>query len=333
MNLINKIWRHIFRARSWYRLFSHLSSLPQRHIIARKLTEQKARRATQQYDLTPRVAGVLQFFNKKGNITMLWRGIEAAQFDEMIVIDDGSIDGSIRDWVPKLALPNHFLLRSNDLFEIATYDRALNLSRAEIVCLLQDDDRMPANRAWVDRALSLFDEHPDLLILGGFRAMHLIPRDEGPVAEEMVLEIDGNEEHVDGLFRYKLSEFPMTETASGVSDFAFVMSVVRAPVFIRRREFLDLGGFDLDFMPFQCDDVDNSLRAWRAGYKVGLYEVDFVRDLGLGGMRAFNSKRLATQVRINWEKIYRKHGDVINSGELASMVDVANCKLKNNVRS
>ncbi len=332
MKLLDKLWRHVLMPRSWRRMFSHLSSLPRRYLIAGRLAEQKKKSASRQYNTTPRVCGIIQFFNKKQNIPMLWRGLIAADFDEIIVLDDGSVDGSSSIWGPKLELPNHFLLRSNDLFEIITYDRALHYSRAEIVCLLQDDDQMPEDRAWVDRALSFFSEFPDLLFLGGFRAVDVLPRDEGPVAEEMVLQVEGDQESVSGLFRHRSIEFPSASAISGRPDFCFAMSVVRAPVFIRRKEFLELGGFDLDFAPFLCDDIDNGLRAWRAGYKVGLFNVDFQRDLGLGGMRAFNSKRMVDQVRVNWEKIYHKHGDVINSGEVAKMVDSANQVLRRKSR-
>ncbi|MDO9106964.1 MAG: hypothetical protein Q7U57_18640 [Methylovulum sp.] len=328
LDSIRKYGPHIFRVRSWKRLFSHLFFWLRRRVISGKLDMQKRKRASYCYNPAPRVAGVLQFFNKGQNISMLWRGLKAASFDELIIMDDGSVDGSSVRWQALLESPNQFLLRSNDLFEIITYDRALHFSRAEIVCLLQDDDQMPNSRAWIDRALELFDEFPDLLILGGFRAVDILPRNTLPLADKLVLEVDGHEEYVSGLFRHRTSQFPLSETPSGREDFFFAMSVVRAPVFIRRREFLKLGGFDLDFAPFLCDDLDNCLRAWQSGYKVGLFNVDFQRDIGLGGMRAFNGQRMETQVRLNWEKIYQKHGDVIASGEVCSMVDAANRVLR-----
>lgn len=300
--------------------------------MADKLAQQKLKRSTYTYNDSPRVAGILQFFNKKQNIPMLWRGLTKAEFDELIILEDGSVDGSASEWILKLESPNHYLLRSNDLFEIITYDRALHFSRAEIVCLLQDDDQMPNDRMWIDRALSLFDEDPDLLILGGFRAVDVLPRKEAPVAEEMVLEKTGDVEFVSGLFCHRTLQFPMEKTPSGRPDFFYAMSVVRAPVFIRRRRFLDMGGFDLSFAPFLCDDVDNCMRAWRAGHKVGLYDIDFRRDIGLGGMRAFNNKRIVTQLRLNWEKVYHKHGDVIRSGEIAALVNNANQSLLCSVR-
>lgn len=324
MSILARYARHAFKLQSWQRLFSHIVAKPQRALIARKLAEQKQRRAGQHYNTAPRVAAVLQFFNKRANIPMLWRGLQAGGFDEIMVLDDGSVDGSSQEWQDRLTDPNHFLLRSNDLFEIITYDRALRYTNAEIVCLLQDDDKLPGDSRWVARALELFDQFPKLIYLGGFRTVEVLPRSASPVAEKMVLKFEDDVEYVEGLFAHRSNMLPAATTPSGIPDFYFTMSVVRAPVFVRRKAFLDMGGFDLSFAPFLCDDIDNGIRAWEAGYQVGVYAVDVQRDLGLGGMRAFNSKRIERQVRLNWEKIYAKHGDAIDSGRIAARVDSAN---------
>src|SRR5262249_47662004 len=39
---------------------------------------------------------------------------------------------------------------------------------------------------------------------------------------------------------------------------------------VARRKFLELGGFDLLYHPFYCEDADLSWRAWQRGYRVML---------------------------------------------------------------
>ena len=46
--------------------------------------------------------------------------------------------------------PNDFLIHSNDLHEIRILDRAIRFARAEIVCLVQDDDLIPRDGAWLE---------------------------------------------------------------------------------------------------------------------------------------------------------------------------------------
>ena len=53
------------------------------------------------------------------------------------------------------------------MFEVRTCDRAIRMARGEFVCLLQDDDILPANNIWVEQALTLFNFFPYLIMLGG----------------------------------------------------------------------------------------------------------------------------------------------------------------------
>lgn len=50
-----------------------------------------------------------------------------------------------------------------------------------------------------------------------------------------------------------------------------------AEMSLRRATYDALGSFDEEFAPFQCDDADFYLRAWKAGWRGVLYDSD-VRD-------------------------------------------------------
>ena len=81
------------------------------------------------YNPNPRFSFIIQFFNKKENIEDLYQAYGNVPNSELIVIDDGSCDGSTQKWIKLLNGRNHFLLRSNDLHEIIMYQEAsLNIT-------------------------------------------------------------------------------------------------------------------------------------------------------------------------------------------------------------
>ncbi len=251
------------------------------------------------YNEHPRVTAVLQLFNKRHNVEAILAALHSSPIEEIIVIDDGSRDGALEILPALLAGKNHFIIRSNDLFEIRTYSRALDFARGEIVALLQDDDIPPMGGAWIHDALQLFDQYPQMAVLGGRDGLELKLADsrdpeQSPhqVTYRAVNQRDG--ERIDMPFR-------------------FVDVVNRAPMLLRRRAVQQLGGIDNTFAPFQCDDVDLCLRAWKAGLQVGLYSTAFLRDVGMGGMRLFNAGTVPVQARKNWQIIYdRYHADIAN---------------------
>jgi hypothetical protein len=111
---------------------------------------------------------VVLSFNHRARIGELLRGIRRTCAEEVIVCEDGSWDGSLEEWDRALDRRNDLLLRSNDLHEIRAYDRAIHLASAPIVCLLQDDDQLPADGGWAAEALGLFAADPQLAIVSGY---------------------------------------------------------------------------------------------------------------------------------------------------------------------
>ncbi len=265
----------------------------------------------------PRISAVVQLFNKKDNIAAILATLQTVGIEEIVVVDDGSSDGAMEILPALLTGKNHFLIRSNDLFEVRTYSRALDFCRGEIVVLLQDDDYPPPEPGWVSAALDLFRCYPKLAILGGHCGLALLPRDP---PKENGDDRAGDDQLIDqpGIARYRVKTFPPGTEADGL--FTFVEVVNRAPMFVLRSALASLGGIDQVFAPFQCDDVDLCLRAWRAGYQVGLYQTDFVRDVGVGGMRLFNADAVPRQAVKNWRLIYERYGDEIALGQFAERV-------------
>jgi len=102
------------------------------------------------YKDNPKLSIIVLSFNHKQNIKLIIERLRMTVADEIIVCEDGSIDGSLEEWLKYLEYPNDFLIRSNDLHEIRVYDRGINLARGEYVCVIQDDDIPPDNNNWVN---------------------------------------------------------------------------------------------------------------------------------------------------------------------------------------
>ena len=297
--------------------------------IQKKVTGSKTSEPSSIYTSSPKISLIVQFFNKKPNIKSIINALRLTSAEELIVIGDGSSDGSYEEWMEYLDRRNDFLLRCNDLFEVRTYERAIGMAKGEFVCLLQDDDIPPYNNTWVEQALSLFEALPSLLILGGREGLDFLTPDPVNPNEEPTYKRIGDISTRPGLFKKRIYGAPhYIEPQSGL-PFMFATSVNRAPTFLRRKPFLELGGINQDYAPFQCDDDEASVRAWLARYQVGLYPCPFVRNVGEGGMRIFNSERVDKQTAINSKKFYEAYAPIIASGELQNMIDRANQQLIN----
>ena len=222
-----------------------------RELIERvKADKARRRAASAQYRDRPTHAFIVHSFNRVSNVDQLVAGLRRAGDHELIVCEDGSLDGSHEKWMSHLDRPNDFLIHSNDLHEIRILDRAIRFARAEIVCLIQDDDLVPRDTGWLDTAFAQFNAYPDLAIIGGFMGFpnfHPDPRNAKPIW--------------------------------GPGPFQFVHHVNIGPYFIRKEHYETLGGWDYTLSlagePGICFDNELCLRAWINGYQVGYAFVPF----------------------------------------------------------
>jgi len=215
--------------------------------VVRRVRARKASRLDERYERSPRVAFVVHSFNRVQNVGHLANALRSLGDHELIVCDDGSIDGSAEAWRPFLDRPNDFLLQSNDLHEIRILDRAIRMSNAEIVCLVQDDDYIPDDSDWLLDIVQRFDSHPNLAVVGGFMGFPALG--------------------------------PGTEPLWGHGPFRFVHHVNIGPYLVRRRSFEQMGGWDHSYSepgePGICFDSEFCLRAWVYGYEIGYRFVPF----------------------------------------------------------
>ncbi|MDP3920773.1 MAG: glycosyltransferase [Candidatus Omnitrophota bacterium] len=242
--------------------------------------KEKIARLGTPYTENPKVSAVVTSYNHRANIKPILEAYRAADLEELIVCEDGSLDGSRDEWLKHLLRPNDFLIVSNELNELRIYNRAISLARGEIVIVNQDDDIPPQDASWIRDAVRLFDKYPRLAILGAL---------EG--AQQPIFTLD-NYYRVKSLaerlgqakFRIPRKEIQHRDPELGVG-FMFIDVVNNGPLIFRRQAYLELGGLDTsrskagESMMFM--DYDLCYRAWLAGWQVGLYEhAPFVTNAG-----------------------------------------------------
>jgi glycosyl transferase family 2 len=217
------------------------------------------------YTRQANIALIVLSFNHRSRIPRLLDRMRLTSAQEVIVCEDGSWDGSLEEWDRRLVRRNDFLLRSNDLHEIRAYDRAIHLASAPIVCLLQDDDLLPEDGAWVHEALALFDAIPTLAIVSGYYGLlgelygNLEP--EGPCVIPYLSPVTGR-------------------------PFMYIAEAYVGPFFIRKSFYEAAGGFDHAYSePGECGILFEAAlcyRAWVTGWRVGLVDCFVKGDAGAG---------------------------------------------------
>ena len=246
------------------------------------------------YRKEPKVTFILQSHNKSLQICHVLPKLRQYEDAEIIVIDDGSLPEHTARLVAALTGTNEFLLRANDLFENVTYDKAIRLANGRYVALMQDDDDFDGVD-WVERAVALFSQHPDMVILGGKSGLELV--------------FDAERQWAHG------------GSSQAVGDFCFVTAVNRAPMWIDRNLFKrHLCHINFSFAPFQFDDYELCARAWLTGLKVGWYDAGF-RSLTAGGMRLYNNEFTREQSERNGRLLYNMYAD--RQDELRKRVSLA----------
>lgn len=249
------------------------------------------------YENEPLVSFVFQTHNKSIQICHVVRKLRQYKGKmEIVVIDDGSSFEHTKRLTEELTGANEFLIRSNDLFEVVTYDKAMRFTNGRYIALMQDDDDF-ANLSWIDEAVAYFERFPKLAILGGKWRTSVSYDHE-------------RQQHVSG------------RITGEEKSFYFAPIVCRAPMWFNRELFeKHLHHNDFRFAPVQFDDDEICLRAWTLGLQVGWYDAKF-HSLSAGGMRVWNKGLIGEQMERNGHLLYQLYAD--KADNINRMVDEAN---------
>lgn len=279
--------------------------------LVRRVRARKQARAASPYVYAeaPSMSLVIQSFNHRYNIASIVDALRDTAADELIICEDGSVDGSDRAWRAALDRPNEFVVLSNDLHEIRTYNRAVSYARGEFVGVMQDDDIPPADPSWLADAISLLRAYPKLGVVGCWNGWSHAYGDPA----RLVLEHVGPEMH--GAVGEEIRPIRLRDPQTNV-PFTFVEAVGIGPMFFRRSVFLELGGFDPALSaPGESGiwlDYELCVRAWLAGHQVGVYEsAPFARNVGGKGTFMFSPQSRNANYLRNREIVDARYADRI----------------------
>lgn len=264
-----------------------------------------------EYNESPKMSVIVTSFNQKNNIQNLVQGLRQTKgVDEIIVCEDGSVDGSLEEWDKWLERPNDILLRLNDLHEIRSTDRAIRMTRSDICCIVQDDDEIK-HHSWVEEALALFEQDGKLGVLGGMYGYHNL-------FEDMIVQWSGRKRN--------------RPSPKSKNKFSYVEQVNIGPYFLRKTHFHKVGGWDFSFSkPGEMGmgfDHELCYRMWSNGLRVGHYfPYAYKNDEQTGSTYTISgTSARARQMKFMEQKIVEKYK--CNLPKIQQNVKKANAELK-----
>lgn len=291
-----------FAASLWERAMRGRENVARKSIEADKLRDEKYScrcRVPEVYSgAQPKLTAIVQSFNHRTNIANISGGLKASSsVEEIVICEDGSTDGSLDEWHGALPGPSHFVIRSNNLHELRSYNRAMRMSAGDIVLLMQDDDLLPQSDRWIENALRLFESKPDLGLLGGYIGQLWDPDSSKGFEYGEQVSSHG------GLRRGNTQPIQYIDPTTDL-PFMYAECVWIAPVFVRRSLIRKAGGLELTIAktgePGVWQDCVFSYEAWVSGFTVGLFDASFERGVGGHGSAA-SPEKVKQRARV-WER-------------------------------
>ena len=174
---------------------------------------------------------------------------------EVIVVDNGSVDGSIEMLERDFGLMDNFYLvkLGQNLGPALARNRGVERANGKIICFLDNDTEVDPD--WIKNAVKYFEEDLQIGILQ-CKLLMLENKKRYDYAGEYLSSLG-----------FLIHRADYGEEDSGQYDNSVeILAAKSAGMFIRRDVFQKIGGFDPDYFIF-VEETDLGWRTWLAGYK------------------------------------------------------------------
>jgi glycosyltransferase involved in cell wall biosynthesis len=238
---------------------------------------------------------VLPIYNQEGIILTILRGIlnnKSKNIKEIIIVLDGCIDYT--ETIVKETIKNCDIkvkiIHTPDVNEIISSNVGYKASECDYILAVQDDVQI-TEPLYDLRMMKPFELIDNLLIVTA--------RD----AEDVTLEND----------RIKYYNTSGTDAHTPRNIFGIRDVINRGPILINHKKLEELDYLDETFAPIGQDDTDLSFRAYRKGYLVGAYVIDYSSPLHWGTTRKNQHSMFVQTVTTerNLDILKKRHYDLI----------------------
>ena len=218
----------------------------------------------------------------------------SADVKEMIIIFDGCTDGTEAEAqavIPSFKIPV-ITLHTPDINEVKVNNVGLKTATTSYSILIQDD-MIIKEKDFDRRMMKPFQVVPDLMAVSARDAV--------------------DARITNGEIDYYNVSGKDANTARDV--FAIRDAINRGPILINNAIVKEMGYLDEEFAPIDSDDVDLCFRAYRRGYIVGSYVIDYDSLMYWGKTRTnpiSNSIWEQSMIK-NHKKLVARHRDLIEA--------------------
>ena len=247
--------------------------------------------------MTPTVSVALSIYNQQMLIEPVIRNLVAnlsTNVIELVICFDGCTDKTeeiTKSILKDIKIPTTYLYADN-VFEVKANNLCFKACKGDMIFTLQDD--MIVLESDCDKRLMKPFSVVDKLL--GVTARNA--QDEIPSTNWLGMECT----NVFG------ADVHSPRDIFGIRDI-----IVRGPIMFNHAILKEMNYLDEEFAPLNLDDKDLCYRAWRKGYKVGAYMMNYRSDEAWGKTRndATSNSVYEMAIRKNHPILLSKHMDLI----------------------